>query len=340
MISQYLGPSQKTIAALPADPKKLLLKRIAFGSCAEQDREQPIWKQIESTNPDLFLFIGDNIYADTEDMALMAEKYSKLGKISEFAAFRSKVPVLAVWDDHDYGINDGGKEYTRKEESKKLFLDFFNEDKESLRRKRPGIYTSYIFGPERQKVQLILLDLRWFRDEIKWSKEKDAYQANTDPSSTLLGKEQWKWLEEELKKDAQLRIIVSSIQFCSSQHPWEKWANFPHEKEKMLALIDKLELKNILLISGDMHFAELSAEKTPLKKIEIFDLTSSGMNLYEPGEHFKNDNRISVFDNSSNFGLIGLNWQNKSELAVSLEARNNEGKVVIEKRVFFDLKQA
>ena len=322
------GRAAKAQAKEP-DFKKPLTK-IAFGSCAEQDRPQPIWDVISKQKPELFLFIGDNIYADTEDMKLMSDKYKKLGKLPEFAKFRSKVPILAIWDDHDYGINDGGDEYPRKHESKKLMLDFFNEPANSERRKRDGNFTSYIFGEKGQRTQLILLDLRWFRSPIVWDKKLDGYVPNKDPESTILGAEQWKWLEAELKKPAELRIIVSSTQFSPPDHKWEKWANFPHEKKRLISMIDKLGLKNVFFISGDMHYGELSAEKTPAG-FQIFDLTSSGMNIFEPGKQYPNRNRIKIHDTSSNFGLITIDW--KKPVAVTLEVRDNKGAVAIKQDV-------
>ena len=108
----------------PAGPE---ITRIAFGSCMKQDKAQPIWTTIGKREPDLFLMIGDNVYGDTEDMDKLREKYNMLGANPEFADFREKVPVLATWDDHDYGKNDAGSEYPKKEESKKVMLEFFEE---------------------------------------------------------------------------------------------------------------------------------------------------------------------------------------------------------------------
>lgn len=325
-----LGTKDAKADNKPPDLTKSLSK-IAFGSCAEQDRPQPIWNSILGQKPDLFLFIGDNIYADTEDMKLMSDKYKKLGARPEFAKFRSAVPVLAIWDDHDFGINDGGAEYPHKEESKKLMLDFFGEPKDSERRKRVGNYTSYVFGPDGKRTQIIMLDLRWFRSPITWDKKTDGYVANKDPKSTILGAEQWKWLEQELKKPAELRIIVSSIQFSPPDHKWEKWANFPHEKKRLIEMIDKLALKNIFFISGDMHYGELSAEKTPVG-FKIYDLTASGMNIFEPGKQYPNRNRIKIHDTSSNFGLIEIDWS-KKPVAVSLQVRDNNAAVAIKQDV-------
>jgi alkaline phosphatase D len=319
-------------AAAQAKPGNTV-SRIAFGSCCHQNDPQPIWNTIAAAKPDLFLFIGDNIYADTENMSEMVGKYRKLGAKPEFAEFRSKIPLLATWDDHDYGINDGGAEYPKKEQSKKIFLDFFAEPLDSERRQRPGIYTSYYFGPPGQRLQVILLDLRWFRSPLHVSLAKFAYTPSKDPKATLVGETQFKWLESELKKPADLRLIASSIQFASPEHPWEKWANFPIDKARILDLFDKYKIKNAFFISGDMHFGELSAEKTP-GGFEVFDVTSSGMNFFENGTQYKNKNRIGIFDKSPNFGFIEIDWK-KGAPKVSLQVRTDKGAVPIRHDVVY-----
>lgn len=310
-----------------------LISRVAFGSCALQDRPQPIWDSILATKPDLFLFIGDNIYADTEDMKCMQAQYDLLAGKPGFAKLRAQVPLLATWDDHDYGINDGGAEYPQKEQSKKLLLDFFNEPAESPRRRRPGIYTSYYYGSPGCRLQVILLDLRWFRSRLNVQPITNHYLPNTDASATLLGAAQWSWLEQELKKPADLRIIASSIQFVSPEHRWEKWANFPQDKERMLALLDRMQVNNAFVISGDMHYGELSREKTP-QGFTLYDLTASGINQFESAAPYKNRNRISVYDTGANFGFIDIDW-NKNPIEVKLQVRSSDGKIAINKSIGF-----
>src|SRR5262245_35208462 len=90
------------------------LSRIAFGSCAKQDKPQPIWDSIVAARPELFLFLGGNIYADTEDMQDMWRKYQLLAAQPGFKKLRETCPVLATWDDHDLGANDAGGEYPKK----------------------------------------------------------------------------------------------------------------------------------------------------------------------------------------------------------------------------------
>src|SRR5688500_13976439 len=198
------------------------LTRIVFGSCAGQDSPQPIWKHIVEANPELFLFIGDNIYADTEDMNLMRAKYAKLAAVPGYRKLLESCPVLANWDDHDYGANDAGAEYPRRAESQQILLDFFGEPRDSARRTREGVYDAKVFGPPGKQVEIILLDTSYFRSPLrrrKWyERGSGPYLPNMDRSTPILGEAQWKWLAEQIRVPAQVRIIVSSIQVIPADH--------------------------------------------------------------------------------------------------------------------------
>lgn len=138
------------------------LTRIALGSCARQNLEQPIWDPIVAAKPDLFLFLGDNIYGDSKDIQVLRSKYAQLAAKPGYQRLKATCPILATWDDHDYGADDAGAEYPLKVESQKLFLDFFDEPVDSPRRQREGIYDAKVFGPSGQRVQILLLDTRDF----------------------------------------------------------------------------------------------------------------------------------------------------------------------------------
>ncbi|MDX2275413.1 MAG: alkaline phosphatase D family protein [Hyphomonadaceae bacterium] len=142
------------------------VSRIAFGSCAKGDKPQPIWDAVLAAQPDLFIFLGDNVYLDTRDPEVMRRKYAELAAQPGFQRLRAHVPILAIWDDHDFGENDAGREYPMKEEARRQFLEFFNEPASSPRWSRDGIYTSYMYGPPGQRAQIILPDLRWNRTPL------------------------------------------------------------------------------------------------------------------------------------------------------------------------------
>ena len=202
------------------------LTRLAFGSCADEEKDQPIWKSIEEFRPSMFLFLGDNVYGDKvngrivpKEKLLDSLKSAYLTAQTsqpEFIKFRSQTPYMATWDDHDYGRNDAGEDLFFKEEAKELFLNYWQVPDHDPRRSRPGVFYSKVFGPIGKRIQIIMLDTRFFRSKliIKGSGVggNGPYGPNRDESATLLGHEQWQWLEKKLEEHAEIRIIVSSIQ--------------------------------------------------------------------------------------------------------------------------------
>ena len=296
---------------------------IAFGACAQQNRAQPIWDAIVAKHPDLFIFTGDNIYGDTTDMSVMQTKYNKLAAKPGYQKLVKSTPILAVYDDHDYGQNDGGKHYPEREASAKMCLDFFNVPQDDPRRTHPGIYGSSILGEADQRIQIILLDTRYFRDDLDRNtltdqEKKDVgkvgwYQPTTDTSRTLLGEPQWAWLKTQLQKPAEVRIIVSSIQTISWEKGMECWGNMPHQRTHLFKLIADTKAKGVVLISGDVHFAEIS--KTDEGPYPLYDITSSGLAQKPHPSWPKAINQYRIpgcLYVGENFGLITIDWATKT----------------------------
>ena len=311
-----------------------LVTTIAFGSCAREERPQPILELVVQHKPDLFVYLGDNIYGDTKDMSILKSKYATLAAKPEFKRLKQNVRILATWDDHDYGWNDIGRHFPFKAQSKELFMDFFGEPADSERRKHAGIYASYMFSSGGKTLQLILLDGRTFRDDLRTYRgelhadDKYFYALDYFPhqttDSTLLGNEQWAWLENELKKPADLRIIGSGTQFSISYNGYEAWANFPHEQKRMLDLIKKTRANGVVFITGDVHYGEISRLQSE-GMYPVYDVTSSGItstwSFPTP-----NANRIEgpIMDN--HFGLLTIDW-NKPDIEIKMEiwdVRNNQ----------------
>lgn len=296
---------------LPAQDR---ISTIAFGSCSNQDKDQSILYKVIDKHPDLFIYLGDNIYGDTKDMNVMKAKYAKLAAKPEFQALVRSCKVLATWDDHDYGKNDSGRKYAKKEESKEVFLEFWKEAEGSTRFDHKGIYHAEYFGSGDEMVQVILLDTRTFRTRLKYSfirfaKYKNDYRPNYSKAANFLGEEQWDFLKKELEKPAALRIIASSTQFAHEYNGYESWNNFPLEKERMLNLIKETKANGILFISGDVHWGELSAiENTGA--YTIYDITSSGL-TQTWGHTEDNSFRIGEVVPENNFGLIEIDWKNR-----------------------------
>jgi len=298
--------------------QKHSVTKIAFGSCGYQDEPQPVLALAAEQKPDAFIFLGDNIYGDTDDMDTLQAKYNRLGAKDEYKKLESSTKIFATWDDHDFGKNDAGKWYPYKNESKEIFLKFFKEPAESDRRKHDGIFKAEYLKSGDKTIQVILLDVRTFRNNLllydttaKLPREKYFYTPDyiphTSTDSTLLGAEQWQWLETELAKPADLRLICSGSQFSIEYNGYEAWANFPHEQKRMLELIKKTKANGIIFLTGDVHYAEISKLEEP-GLYSIYDVTASGItSTWDFATLNKNRIEGPVMDN--HFGLLTIDWQ-------------------------------
>ena len=319
---------------------KRSISKVAFGSCAHQDQPQPIWDAVGQAKPDVFLLIGDNIYGDSDNIEVLRRKYAQFAAVPGFARLRKEIPFLATWDDHDFGRNDAGVEFPIKRESQQLFLDFFNVPADSPRRKREGVYHAKVFGPEGKRVQIILLDTRYFRSPLKMTDGKRPYVPNEDPDATMLGEAQWRWLEDRLREPAELRLVVSSVQVVSQDHGGEKWMNFPRERDRLYALIRDTRANGVVFLSGDRHFADLSVIDGKVG-YPLFDLTSSG--LTQGARQWRplsaNSQRVAGMSFDNNFGLIAVDWE-KADPVVSLQIRDVDGDIRINQKLPLSLLRA
>jgi alkaline phosphatase D len=323
------------------------LSEIGFGSCARQEQPQPIWEAVNAAKPQLFIMLGDNIYADTDDMAVLRAKYQILANQPGFKRLRQSCPLMATWDDHDYGANDAGGEYPKKAESQQVFLDFFGVSADDPRRKQAGVYNSQTFGPPGKRVQVILLDLRYFRSPLKRGFAKGEpgegpYGPNRDAGATILGAEQWKWLDEQLRQPADLRLIGSIVQVISHEHGYESWGNFPVERERLLRLIRDTKAGGVIFLSGDRHEADISrlpAGDPDGVGYPLYDVTSSSLNqksgtLTKAKVEFRNEinsYRVGSIYLQENFGLIRIDWS-QPDPVIRLQVRDVQGNLVLQSR--------
>lgn len=323
--------------------------RIAFGSCAKQWEAQPIWRAVVGAKPDLFLFIGDAIYGDWHGdkpftptrESLMAD-WDMLAKKPGFIAAREQFPFMATWDNHDYGSHNGGAEFPLKEMTKAVFLEFFGELTDSERWRTPGIYDAKIFGSPGRRVQVILLDTRWFRSPFKKddrsAEQRKAigkvgkYVPNSDKGATILGDAQWQWLEEQLKQSADLRLIVSSTQIIPDQKGMDEWGVFPHERQRLFDLIKSTGTKGVLLVSGNVHFSEVS--KIDNGGSPLYEFTASGMTHVDSTYAAAvNNYRVAGPFVEPNFGLIEIDWEVRPGPVVRMRAIGARGQTGFEQAI-------
>ncbi|MGV8946017.1 MAG: alkaline phosphatase D family protein [Lutibacter sp.] len=294
---------------------------IAFGSCDNQTLHNPFWKIIEENKPNVWIWGGDVIYTDTNDMEFMKQNYLKQKNNAEYTNFIKKIEVLGTWDDHDFGVNDGGTEYPKKQEAQQLFLDFIDVPKNDERRKQEGVYFAKEYTINNEIIKVILLDTRYFRTALTTSVEKGKrYQPNLYGEGTMLGETQWKWLENLLHNSkATYHIIMSSIQFLSNEHGFEKWGNMPHEVDKLTNLLKSTQAKNAIILSGDRHISEFSKREIEGLTYPLVDFTSSGLtHSYTNFKDEPNKYRLGNVVSKKSFGLLKFDFKTN---AVTMEIR-------------------
>ncbi len=329
-----LNSRRRFLAGLPAiglitthAAEQPALQDIVFGSCLDT-HDHPMLDRTLTLPRDLFIFMGDNIYADKGGILMMQEKYALLKHSRFFKGLQNK-PILATWDDHDFGENDGGGSYLHKKEAQVEFWNWLDEPTTSPRRQQEGVYHAQTFGPAGRRVQVVMLDTRYFRSPLKKvAKDKamlgGAYVPTDDTAATMLGAEQWSWLEQVLQQPAELRLIVSSIQFAPQAHGGECWANMPHEQQRLLKL---LRGQTAVVLSGDRHWCEFSHNG-------VFDFTTSSMTQKHPrGTPTPNKNRcMPITYHLPNVGHLSIDW---SAATITTKVLGEDGGTKIKQTLSF-----
>ncbi len=329
VVAQAFGEVAPATPWLVLDAESLLT-RIGVGSCLHQLHPQPIWDGVLGLDkrPDVFVMAGDNVYGDVKgpDMAELIEAYRSQGTHVAFGKARAAFPFLAIWDDHDYGLNDGGGDFAYQDKAARLFYDFWQ-----LVPERPpadGIHHARIVGPPGRRVQFIMLDTRSFRSALTrkgtntsfehWGK----YEPSTADDQEMLGEAQWGWLEAQLRQPAEVRVIVSSIQVLAEGHGFERWGNLPKERERFVSLIEGSGATGVVLVSGDRHAAAIYSQKLGNGQ-RLVEMTASSLNRsYGPSKDGDSPGRVGGMVHQENFGLIDIDWEKR---AIRMSLRGMDG---------------
>jgi alkaline phosphatase D len=327
----FAAPDAEAFSPKPVDTTTAPTT-IAFGSCNKMTFPQGHWSQVAANNPNLWVWLGDIIYADTTNMKALAKHYRSLKTQPDYKKLRAKAQIIGVYDDHDFGQNDACKDYPKKKESKKCLMDFMDIPNQSAIRKREGAYQSYTFGKGAQSVKVIILDTRYFRDALEPDPSKQKrYLPNA--SGTVLGEAQWKWLEKELRTSkAGLTLLCSSVQVIADEQPYEKWGNFPNERKRLLNLISQTKPNNLLIISGDRHMSEVSKMSLEGLPYPLYDFTSSGLTHVRSGNTEANHFRVGDMMVKKNFGVLKIQW-NGEKPVVSLQTRGANDNALLQEIV-------
>lgn len=281
---------------------------IAFGSCnylneriydrpgkPYGDTDTRIFNNIAAKNPNLFFWLGDNIYLREPDWGSETGIYHRYKQFVQDTALNKlfkRCPNYAIWDDHDFGPNDANGSFANKNLTLKAFNEFWENPPLVF---SEGCNASWF---EYNDAQCFLLDNRFSR-----------VADSADASYSILGRRQVDWLKQALifapKND--FKIICIGGQFLSSAAVFENYANWKKERQEILDWIDKNKIKNVIFLTGDRHFAELSLLTTP-SGVSVYDFTASPLTSsnHSPSKNEINSNRVegTLYDKNRNFGMI------------------------------------
>ncbi len=321
----FLASAAASALTLTLDPLDLLAASrnqdaevlLSFGSCNEQWQGQGYWDAIGALKPDLWVWLGDIIYSDYMINPIRKLNYDLVKYNSHYRSFAASVPIVGTWDDHDYGLNDSGKDMPLKHGSQRLLLDFLDLPDSHPLRDQEGVYHSHSFEKRGHRIKLILLDLRYFREAPA-------------PHAGLLGDRQWQWLEDQIDgaSSSELILIGSSVQCVAQADDGDGWDMYPAERERFLRLLASTPVPSVIL-SGDRHLAELSRVKLPGARSGqkwIYDLTASGLTHHDPAA--EQQNRVGPALADRNFGTLRIRFRKgQAKPEVTCEIRNIDGSV-------------
>jgi alkaline phosphatase D len=345
-------PAYDVLSDFPRAPSTLPLpsgkvERIALTSCSNPAFSLAMLDQVKAKAPQLLLMLGDNVYGSASptnpELPDLRQAYTKLAASPEFRGLVSTVPTQPIWDDHDYGKNDGGGDFPHRALAQRMFNSFWNVPKGDVMRRRAGNYRAFTIGPRGQRIQVILLDTRSFRDpliptDVRGAAGKERYLPHAATASAdILGPAQWAFLEAELKKPADLRIIASSIQVIADGHGYECWALFPGPRARLYNLIATTKAKGVVFVSGDRHYGSVNKVATGVP-YNLTDFTASAVNMPSgmmTGNAAVNEGsttRIGPGYGPVNFGMLGVDWTGRK---LSMELIGANGDVVLSQNVGF-----
>ena len=312
---------------------------VAVGSCSyvnEPELDRPgkgygsnygIFESINSKNPDIMIWGGDNIYlreADWDSQTGINHRYTHSRSIKEMQSLLAKTQNFAIWDDHDFGPNDGDRGFYNKYLTQKAFKNFWaNKSYGSDETQNKGTYSTFNWVD----AQFFLLDNRFFKtpNDRKTGKRE------------LLGDEQLEWLIDNLvTSNASFKIIVIGGQVLNSAEVYENYSNYAQEKSNLLKEIIENKIKGVMFISGDRHHSELSLQSRE-NTYSLLDWTvsplTSGHGNIEKITKEPNQFRVqgSLFAQQA-FGTISFSG-NKAERQMKLLLFDKDGKELWSKTI-------
>lgn len=277
---------------------------IGFGGGAGfTPQYERMWNTVRSRELTAFLFLGDNVYIDNPTrQAVQKYCYYRRQSRPEFRKFVAGTPILAIWDDHDFTVNDGwgGPDIHEPDWKIPVWRTYQNNWANPYYgggEEQPGCWFDFSIGD----VDFFMLDGRYYR-------EKGRRQKLEVESPSMLGRAQKKWLFEKLtSSEATFKVIASPVPWAPGAKPgqagMDTWEGFHEERDEIFAFLAKHKIEGVFLISADRHRSDAwkieRKEGYPLYEFESSRLTNIHTHGIMPGSLFG-------YNKTCSFGMISF----------------------------------
>jgi alkaline phosphatase D len=266
-------------------------------------KDSSIFESMAKEKAAFMLWLGDAWY--TRDVDYYSDwglqyRASHDRAVPVLQPFLRAMPQFGIWDDHDYGPNDIGKNYILKETSREIWKKYWCNP--SYGENGQGTYTMTTWGD----ADIFLTDDRWWRSADRM---KDSVNGFPNPEKELLGVQQMEWLKNSLLySTATFKIIVLGSQVLNPVSPYDKWHDFPAEYEDFMNFLKEYKINGVVFLTGDRHHTEIIKVDRPgtysLYDITVSPLTSGTHSFGGPEKN--NPYRVLGIDQLQNYGKFSF----------------------------------
>jgi alkaline phosphatase D len=286
--------------------------RLAFGSCARHqlDSEQPVFHAIAAAQPDLFFWLGDNIYDDSASAWVYAEDYRRQRAIASTLPLMRSVPQFAIWDDHDFGINNSDATNPARDASLAAFRNYWANPSYGLP-DCPGVFFRCSWGG----VDFFLLDGRYHRS---------PNDTPDGPDKAFLGRCQNAWLRRELLASrAPFKVLASGSGWSAEDGlTGDTWGAFQTERNALFDFIRDNAIEGVFCLSGDTHFGEVTCIPwSDRGGYDFYDFVSSPLAQGTGSSFLDGDPELRIrlpYFRTVNFGLLDFVWEPEPRVTFTL----------------------
>jgi membrane-associated phospholipid phosphatase len=295
---------------------------VVFGSCARVGTNGAVFERMLRDDPDLFIALGDLHYSNlaSDDPRDHLDAYERFLDEPAPAALMRSIPTAYVWDDHDYGPNDG---------------DASSPSREAVGTAYRAAVPNYGVpaGPTEPIQQAFTVsDIRFVL--------VDGRSQRT--SSSMLGVTQQEWLVDEIISSSRSHRLVVWI----NPSPWiapaspggDDWGAHADDRSAISQRLAEAGVDNLIMVSGDAHMVAIDDGSNsgyaddPSWGFPVLHAAA----LDRPGSVKGGPYSEGAVPGGGQYGRMDVSETDDGQLEVVLSGRSWNGETLIELELEFD----